>query len=186
MNYNFFAYKNDIKLILDFIFNELELQVYDRYSEIGKELLEYKSTADVLAHNGTAKSSLQMLSLYHDKFGLPPNIRTINLNSGKCRYATEGIGLISLHFGHLEDKGLQLSNLIHFTEKGAKKVASADRITQVHWQEINKVSRKLKQFIDKKLSVQKIGKYAILDDANQLLQSGVDLRCSNLSLQEVI
>ncbi len=187
MQYDFYAYKNDIKQILDFIFNELGLQLYDCYSEIGKAIIEYKNADDFFLHNDMSnKRSFDTLCLYHSKFGSQPTMRKISLNSGKIRYAMEGVNIIHLNFGVLEKEGLQLSFLLYHSKKSALKHNDQDIVSQVNWEEIAGVVRKLKYFINKKLTVKKMGKYPILNDANQLAESGCDLRCFNISLKDVI
>jgi hypothetical protein len=47
MNYNFFADKADKLEVLDFIFKDTDLQVYDLGSPFGQEINEYKTVDEI-------------------------------------------------------------------------------------------------------------------------------------------
>ena len=47
MNYNFFADKEDKLEILDFIFNDTDLQVFDLSSPYGQEICEYNTVDEI-------------------------------------------------------------------------------------------------------------------------------------------
>ena len=128
MNYNFFADKVDKLKILDFIFNEMDLRVYDLGSAYGQEICQYK-TADEIAskfdldNGGKFAITFQLWTPRHRG---EPLFRKIELDPKHCngntfRYAAEGFGLIQLYFGGLKDNELNQSHIGHFNEKGAKK-----------------------------------------------------------------
>ena len=47
-NCDFYAVKDDLISLLDFINNETDCRVYESYSEYDKELREFQTTADLL------------------------------------------------------------------------------------------------------------------------------------------
>ena len=47
MTYNFYADQTDKLSLLEFIFNQTDLQVFDLASPYGKEICEYKSSEEI-------------------------------------------------------------------------------------------------------------------------------------------
>jgi hypothetical protein len=68
MTYDFFADERDKIEILNFIFRETDLQVFDLSSRFDENINEYKSTEEIVSkfdlHSGTNLQS-------HFNFGLP-------------------------------------------------------------------------------------------------------------------
>lgn len=184
MNYDFFASKDDKIEVLDFIFNETDLQVHDLSSPFGEDIESYKSRSDI-----TSKFDLdnknQHFQLWSPTHGGKVIVRKIVLDPKHCeghtfRFATEGCGLIQLYFNAIRKMELEASHLGHFNEKGARKWESywenGDRVDDWNWTEIQKTSRKIQYHIRSRLSVAKIGSRGLLPGAATLQASGVVLR----------
>lgn len=161
MNYDFYASKADKLKVLEFIFAETDLQIFDLSSNYGQEVCQYKSVDEI---------STKFDMVNGDKFGLTFKLwsprfkggitfRKVDLNPKYCnghtfRYATEGWGLINLYFGGQQNGILSNSNIGHFSQKGASKweeinVANAG-VDLWDWKEIEQTSRKLKNYISSK------------------------------------
>jgi hypothetical protein len=187
MTYDFFADRNDKLQILEFIFNETDLRVYDSASAYGKEISEYKNAAEIASAfdllNGGKFS--QTFQLWTPRHAGKPVFRKIDLDPKHCnghtfRYATDGWGLIQLYFGGIQANELHESHIGHFNEKGALKNERANSfngpVADWHWSEIQKTSTRLKYHIQKKLAVRSIGSFGILEGADQLSKSGIVLK----------
>ncbi len=186
MNYNFFADKIDKISVLDFIFNETDLQIYDLGSPYGQEICKYKSTAEIAEKFDLTNG---------DKFAITFNLwtprhkgkilfRKIDLDPKRCnghtfRYSTDGWGLIQLYFGGLHNNVLNQSHIGHFNEKGALKLEKTNsfngRIDQWDWTEIQKTSRNFKNKIHNQMAIRKIDSSGVLSGANKIEKQGIKL-----------
>ncbi len=186
MNYDFFANKADKLEILDFIFKNTDLQVYDLGSLHGQEICQYKSGDEI-----ASKFDLEIdefgttFQLWTPRHKGKPIFRRVDLDPKRCnghtfRYATEGWGLIQLYFGGLKNNELKPSHIGHFNEKGALKWEDNNSVNGLDsswdWKEIQSTSRKLKYQIHNKLATRKMGSYGILSGADKLEQQGIKLR----------
>lgn len=186
MTYDFFANKSDKIDLLDFIFKETDLKVFDLISPYGQEISEYKGTDEIISkfdlENG-GKSSVTF-QLWAQRFGGDILFRKVDLNWKHCdgqtfRYSTEGWGLIQLYLGGQKDKVLFHSHIGHFNEKGALKWEDTNRfngkVNKWNWKEVEQTSRKLKNQIHNKMAVRKIGRYGVLPGAYKLGDYGIKL-----------
>jgi hypothetical protein len=186
MNYNFFATKSDKINLLDFLFKETDLKIFDLASPYGQEISEYKSTKEITSkfdlYNG-GQSSLTF-QLWTERFGGDILFRKVDLNSKHCnghtfRYSTDGWGLIQLYFGGVKDNILFYSHIGHFNEKRASKWKDTNdfngSVDKWNWKEIEQTSRKIKNQIHNKTAVRKIGSYGILPGADILSNTGIKL-----------
>ena len=197
MNYSFYADFEDKIDILNFIFNELELKVFDSYSKPEKSIIEYKNTDDIIScvdlKNGTEYA--QTFKLWHPNFSTDVLIEKINLNPEKCdghtfRYAIRGWGMIQLSFGGLDKNRLHPSSISHFNEKGALRKETSNhingKVSDWNWKEISRVSRKLKYHIEKKLIVEKINHFGILKTAYNSKENGIELAYGKANLNDLV
>ena len=184
MNYDFFANSADKIQLLDFIFSETDLQVFDLYSEFDKDVNEYSSSTEVaekfdLENGGQSAVTFQ---LWSPCFGGEVRFRRIELDPKSCnghtyRYRTEGWGLMQLYLGGRDQNRLHHSNIGHFEEKGASKWEEVQKekgaVSQWNWPEIKVTSGKLRRQVQK-IAVGKIGSYGVMRGANDLKESGVE------------
>ena len=187
MTFDFYADYNDKIAILEFIFNDTDLQVFELGSAYEQEIKKYRSSDEIVS----------LLDLINgDKFAITfqlwtprhkgkPVFRKITLDPNLCnghtfRYSTDGWGMIQLYFGGIRNNTLHLSHFGHFTEKGAMKWEETNtfngNVNDWSWKEIEATSKKLKQFIKTKLVVQKIGSIDVLIAAAKLQEEGVQLK----------
>jgi hypothetical protein len=186
MTYDFFASKSDKINLLDFIFRETDLKIYDLASPYGQEISEYKTTDEIaikfdLVNGGQSAATFQ---LWTPRFGGDIFFRKVDLNPKYCnghtfRYSTDGWGLIQLYFGGQKDNFLFHSYIGHFNEKGALKWQETNQLNgsvdKWNWKIIEQTSRTLRNQIDSKLVTRKIGSYRILQGADILNNTGTQL-----------
>ena len=184
MTYDFFANKSDKINVLDFIFKETDLRIFDLASPYGQEVSEYTTSTEIaskfdLEHGAQSSVTFQ---LWTERFGGDIQFRKIDLDPKYCnghsfRYSTDGWGLIQLYFGGQKDSVLFYSHIGHFNEKAALKWETTTHFNgkakKWNWKEIERTSRKIKSQIHNKMSVRKIGSYGVLKGADNLNSDGV-------------
>ena len=187
MNYTFFADKDDKLKVLEFIFKETDLHIYDLGSPYGQEISEYKSVDEIsskfdLVSGDEFAITFQLWSPAHKG---KPIFRKIDLDPKRCnghtfRYSTDGWGLIQLYFGGLKGNEISHSHIGHYSEKGALKWQDTNSfngpVNAWDWTAIQSTSGKLKYHIHNKLAVKKIGSSGILPGAYRLEQQGTKLK----------
>ncbi|TWI80641.1 hypothetical protein IQ13_3320 [Lacibacter cauensis] len=187
MNYDFFADKADKLQLLEYIFSETDLQVYDLGSPYGQEISNYKSVDEIsskfdLSNGDKFAVTFQLWSPRHKG---QPIFRKIDLDPKRCnghtfRYSTDGWGLIQLYFGGLKNNKLNQSHIGHFNETGALKNEGINKfngsVSSWDWTEIQTTSRRLKYQIHNKLATRKIGGFGVLPGADRLEKEGVKFR----------
>lgn len=158
MTYDFIADKQNKIDILEFIFKETDLHLFDLGSVYGQEIYEYKSVEEItekfdLVSGDKFAVTFQLWSPRHKA---QPIFRKINLDPKHCkghtfRYSTDGWGLIQLYFGGIKHNKQNESHIGHFTEKAALERESTTtfngKVSEWDWSEIQKTSRLLKQKI---------------------------------------
>lgn len=187
MNYNYYADKKDKINVLDFIFGETDLRIYDLGSPYGQEICEYKMTSEIAKKFDLTNGNKFALTfqLWSPRHKYKPFFRKVKLDPKYCkghtfRYSTDGWGLIQLYFGGIENNVLNHSHIGHFNEKGAlnKETSNSSngKVDQWDWTEIQKTSRKLKNMIHTKMSSRKIGSFEVLRGADELSKQGIEFR----------
>ncbi len=186
MNYDFFADKADKLEILDFIFKDTDLHVYDLGSQYEQEICQFKTSDEI-----SSKFDLEIdefgttFQLWTPRHKGKPIFRKVDLDPKRCightfRSATEGWGLIQLYFGGLKNNELKHSHIRHFNEKGALKWEDTNNVNGLvsswDWTEIQATSRKLKYQIHNKLATRKMGSFGVLSGADKLEKQGIKLR----------
>ena len=186
MNYNFYADKIDKIEILEFLFKETDLRIYDLGSSYDHEICEYKSVNELtqkfdFLYGGEFSLKFQLWTPRHKgkvlfrKIDLDPK----QCNGHKYRFSAEGWGLIQLYFGGQIKKELNQSHIGHFSEKGAFKWEDSNlyygKVDKWDWKEIQRTSGMLKYKIHNKMSIRKIGTHGVLNGANILSKQGFKL-----------
>jgi hypothetical protein len=187
MTYEFFADKDDKTQILDFIFRETDLQVFDLGSPYGQKIGEYKTTEEILSkfdlHNGDKFAVA--FQLWTPRWKGDIVFRKIELDPKYCnghtfRYSTEGWGLIQLYFGGVKQGELHRSHVGHQSEKRAMALENGalnlGPVSKWDWNEVEKVGRALKRQIHNKMAKRKIASVGVLPGADKLEAQGIKFR----------
>jgi hypothetical protein len=189
MNYDFFASKEDKIEILEFIFKETNLHVYDLVSKYDQKVNRYQSVYDITSRFDLDDNKDLEITfiLWSSDFKGQVFFRKSDLNpqyfdGSTFRYSTEGWGLIQLHFGAIENNRLDYSNLFHFNETEALKIASESNNdfssipADWDWTNIHNYSKKLWTFIQSKTVENHISDIDVLKGAALLEKTGIQLR----------
>lgn len=179
MNYSFFATAKDKLAVLDYIFSNNELRVYDLHSAHGNQVSEYTSVDQISSKFDLEKGALYSVSLvlWSEAFKAKPYFKKWNLDPKRCNghtfsYSTEGYGLIRLQFGGILNDLLHATNLSCATKKWALNNQSYSThlglVDDWDWTEVDTCIKKLKQYIDKKLSVRRLETFGVLQGASEI------------------
>lgn len=187
MNYDFYASAEDKIDVLNFIFNETDLRIFDSASLFDEEVCEYKNVDEIKTKfdlQNSVNSNSITFQLWSPLFKAKPDFRKIILNPKYCkghtfRYTTAGWELIQLYFKGIHQNALHRSHIGHFNRKGALKWEGINKdngkVDDWDWEEIEKTSRKLKYHIHNKLAVKNLGSSGVLSGAEILEQNGTIL-----------
>lgn len=179
MNFDFYSEQADRASILDFIFKETNWEIYDLSSENGGYIRKYKSIDEIETRIKVDKGTSHF-QLYSSDFGGKVSMRKIALNPKQSnghtfRYATEGLGLIQLYFGKMEDNKFEHSHIGHNSEKRAGSLSAANPnlndASQWNWKEIESASAKLMNKI-KRLADARHNGYYVLPAAKEAMKIG--------------
>ena len=178
---NFYAWTDDMRALLEFLFGETDVRVYESYSDYDAELREFRSTdeltrafdvgADPHGH-GTAvllqmwsPSVMQRISIERIELEVPGHT---------FRHRVAGVGLLQLYFGGHYHDVITASHFGHWNEAGARRRAAGDPDT-VDWPALTRLSGRIQRHIGT-LAVGKFRACPILPAAFTALESGLMLR----------
>jgi hypothetical protein len=186
MTYDFFADAEDKIALLDYIFKETDLQVFDLASALGADIKEYNTVADITScfdlKNNTPNGV--HFQLWSPQFGGQIEFQRVNLNPDSrnghtFRYNTRGWGLIQLYLQGINGNRLMASHIGHFNRAGALKWEAIHQdigsVDSWDWKAIQKTSSHLKYLLHKRLSVKTIGSRGVLAGAEKLEKNGIKL-----------
>jgi hypothetical protein len=187
MTYDFFADETDKIEILNFIFRETDLQIFDLGSPYGQKISEYKTTEEIVSkfdlRNGDKFAVT--FQLWTPRFKGDLVFRKVELDPKYCkghtfRYSTEGWGLIQLYFGGIKNNELNRSHIGHQSQKRATAWESNNtelgQVGNWDWSEVEKAARGLKYQIHNKMTKRKIGVDDVLVGADKLGEQGIKFR----------
>jgi hypothetical protein len=183
-NCDFYALREDLRRVLDFVFEHSACRVFEHYSPCDSPLAEFRSTAEVEARYplgvcaGRAPSVL--LQLLPESAG-ELVVERASLNPEKCngatfRYIASGWGLIQLQLGGASPWGIVVSHTNHNSEKRALawEPTYADILgpaSSWRWASVESSSRRINAHI-RKVASRKIGSRPVLPSAASAIESG--------------
>jgi hypothetical protein len=179
MNYKFFAYQQDFEGIFRYLLEELQLFIFQSYSDPEQPLKEFKNVKELVDELNTQGYPLQLV-LWKKPFGFEYKISKLELNPKYCngktfRYRIDGWGLILLQVNGPKGNSLEPSSISHNSEKRATAWEATNielgKVREVNWDEINSTSRMLKYYIGKKLAKGRINSLDTLPNAKKYLES---------------
>ena len=197
-NCDFYGALEDHKLILDFLFEENECEIYELSSDFEKPLKQFFNSSEILKEferhyiNGKKINAVH-LQLNVLGCGLEFVPRLVELNPSKCdgfkfRYNADGYSLVQLYLEIADNNSLSNSHTNHNTQKRAEKWARSTKekkeVASCDFNKITKFSSKLNRFI-RKVSVGKLSSRPVLPYAYELWQNGVNFGPFNSNQHEI-
>lgn len=183
-NCDFWAFGDDHRVILDYIFAAGECRVFESYSVPDQELVEFRSLIDFqdrfrIESWDDGPSETMLLQLYPNgacgkfminRFALDPR----KCNGATFRYRCEGWGLVQLYLEAPYRNVLRESHTNHNSDKRAAAWEATypefGPASDWNWQVLTSFSRHLNRFIHK-VAVDKIGSRVVLPNAKRFLAS---------------
>jgi hypothetical protein len=114
MNYNFFASESDKITLLNYLFANTDVQIFDSYSPYDEQVRQYKSLTDLTTAFDLANGDQYAvsLSLWAPSFLGAVRFEKIALKPQYCnghtfQYCTSGWGLLNLHLGGEQNNTLR-------------------------------------------------------------------------------
>lgn len=175
-NCNFYAIDNDYEEILNFVFKELDCDVYQKLSKPSLEIVKFENTAQVIEYYNVADFSKPTkqsahLVLMPRKASKNFRITRVPMTSkkakpGSFRHRAEGWGVIQLELNGTAAKGLVHSHSNHNSEKLARANEKTSKlilglVKSWNWTVVSNTSGKLNNFIKYK-SVKKAGSMLVM------------------------
>ena len=156
----FFALREDLLLLLGFLFADTGARVFEAYSAFDRELREFDSP-DAIDHafrlgvDEYGAGSEPFLQLWWSEVCPPPQIERITLKPGAVaghsfRYMAYGWGLAQLHCGGeyaRDEPTITASHLRHFSEAGAREKGYLDTgpDAPVDWAALQRVGQRVQR-----------------------------------------
>ncbi len=180
----FFAVRDDIVRILDFVFSETDCRVTEAYSEYDQELRTFNETNEVLDAFGVGvdphgNGVAQMLSLWSPSVMPKPTVERIQLKlkGATFRYVVEGCGLLSLNLGGVYEGIVTPSALGYWSKNaGFKKCLAKPGPDEVNWIAHQALVGKFRYHTQRRLSVASARGAAVLAGVLDLVQKGFVLK----------
>jgi hypothetical protein len=176
-NLDFYALADDSRRIIDFLFAETDIVIYELGSEFDCELRIFRNSAELEDAFTFGYFQACYLQLWSPSVIAAPSIRRINLTGvpGKSfRYAVDGIGLMQLYLSGNKDGVIYHSHFGHFNEAGARQ-RDLQGTDACNWSALVKTSGRIQRFIRSQVSA-KLYARGILSQAFSAVQKGSVLR----------
>lgn len=183
VNIDFFAAEADLKALLDFLFSQTDVRVFESYSEFDSELREFHSTEELviafplgkdLHGNGNAVllqlwSPSVMSHLNIERFSVIPE----SCNGHTFRHRIDGGGLMQLYLGGVSGNVITMSHFGCQSETRAQKWGIDEG---VNWESLEKIAGKIQYHLRKRMAAGKVPGRPVLPQAMQLARSGFELK----------
>ena len=184
---DFFAAHNDQIALLEFLFSQTDVRIFELASEYGQNLREFKSVAEMstlysLGRETSDQKNLSTLfALSSSAVSGDPVIERVSLNPRKCnghtfRYRLGGGALMQLYFGGVYNKDERTITKSHFGHNSQIRAENWSVAQNINWESLAKLSNKIQYHIRKRLAVAKVPGRPVLPEALNLVNQGYSLK----------
>src|ERR1700730_11699912 len=122
-NLDFYALADDLRDLVQFLFGETDVVIYELSSEFDQEVRHFRSLAELESVFSLGTHRFAYLQLWSPSLMAWPVIRPIALTAvpgHSFRYAVEGAGLIQLYLDGIQDGIIYHTHYGHWNEAGAR------------------------------------------------------------------
>lgn len=171
---HFYALSDDARQLLDFIYSETDVVVYELASRPNCELRRFNSVDEVVDAFGLGGCRTAHLQLWSPSVMASPIIERIEVTKVPepyFRYDIKGVGLIQLYLNGLREGVIHYSEFAHWNEAGAR-ARCALPMSDCDWPALRKLSGKIQRRIQGKLAAAKFRACPVLHQAFAMLQQG--------------
>lgn len=182
-NVDFFAAEADQKALLDFLFSETDVRIFESYSEFDSELREFHSTEELvkvfpLGKDLHGNGNAVLLQLWSPSVMSRLSIERFSVNPESCnghtfRHRIDGGGLMQLYLGGVSGSVITMSHFGCQSETRAKKWGVEEG---VNWESLERISGKIQYHLRKRMAAGEVPGRPVLPQAMQLARSGFELK----------
>jgi hypothetical protein len=180
---DFFAVRDDQVSLIDFLFRETDVRIFDHYSEYDQKLREFFSVREIeavyeLGIDKYATGPCITLMLWSASVMSQLDIIRIELDpkwveGHTFRYYIDGFGLMELCLSGVYERTITPSGFGNFSEQGARKHGYTEG---VNWDALKKLSNKIQYHIRRRLAVAKASSCMVLPAAFELAKASYVLK----------
>lgn len=167
---DFFGLDEDFYNLMQFVFSETDLIVYEAYSRIDHEIRRLSSANDLRSIAHERKGGCFLLRSWSPTVTNSPIFNTFELRPelGGHRTSLEGSGLMQFAQGRIESGLLHSSSFSHWSEVGALQ-RSAFPAEDINWSAMRLISGRIHRHVRNKLAVAKLYSASVLPGAYETL-----------------
>jgi hypothetical protein len=170
----FYALGDDARQLLEFLYSETDVVVYELASRPNSDLRRFDSVAELAETYELGGYQTVHLQLWSPSVTTAPVIERIEVTKVQepyFRYGIRGVGLIQLYFDGLKDGAIHYSCFGHWSEAGAKQRSTLPT-SNCDWGALAKLSGKIQRRIQGTLAAAKFRACPVLHQAFAMLQRG--------------
>jgi hypothetical protein len=181
-NLDFYALEDDQRSLLEFIYAETDVAVFELASEFDCDVRRFDSISAIEAAFSLGRHPASHFQLWSPSVMKAPVIRRIDLKvpGHSFRYAVEGAGLMQLHLDGRNDEVIYHTHYGHWNEAGARE-RSIHPADVCDWKTLAKLSGRIQRHVRNRLSVAKLFGRPILPQAYRAVQQGAGLLFSGVT-----
>jgi hypothetical protein len=171
-NLDFYAVKEDLEELIEFLFSETDIVIFELSSQFECEARRFQSLSELEKVFRLGEYRAGYLQLWSPSVMKQPVIRRVNVTQvpgHSYRYAVEGAGLIQLYVNGIKDGVIHHTHYGHWNEAGARE-RSMHPADSCDWVALRKLSGRIQRHIRGKLASAKLFARPILRNAFSELQ----------------
>ena len=173
---DFFGLDEDFYSLMQFVFAETDMIVYEAYSRIDRDIRQIKSVEEIRNMEDERMAGGFLLRGWFPDATDTPTFNTFKLNPrvGTHRTPLEGAGVVQFSQGVIDLGHLKFSSFSHWNEAGAIQRSVAG-FKAVNWAEMRRQSGRIHRHTRNKLAIAKAGTASVLPHAYAALGDGLSL-----------
>ncbi|MEX5749086.1 hypothetical protein [Massilia sp. X63] len=173
---DFFGLDEDFYNVMQFVFSETDLIVYEAYSRVDHDIRKLSCVDDLRSIAHEREGGCFLLRSWSPAVTNSPIFKTFKLRPeiGAHRTSLEGSGLMQFAQGRIEGGLLHSSSFSHWNEAGALQ-RSALPTDDIDWPAMRLISGKIHRHVRNKLAVARIYSAPVLPGAYEALGPGLGI-----------
>lgn len=176
-NFDFYALGDDLRDLIQFVFSETNVVIYELSSQFDCEVRQFRSLPELEVVFQLGAYRAGHLQLWSPSVMAQPVIRRITLTGvpgHTFRFAVEGAGLMQLYLDGIRDGVIYHSHFGHWNEAGARE-RSMHPADDCDWPALRKLSGRIQRYIRGRLSSAKLYSRPVLRQCLAAVQQGAGL-----------
>ena len=173
---DFFGLDEDFYSLMEFVFAETDMIVYEAYSRIDRDIRQIKSVEELRGMADERMAGGFLLRGWFPDVTDRPTFNTFKLDPrvGTHRTSLEGAGVVQFLQGVIDLGHLKFSSFSHWNEAGAIQ-RDVPGYEKVNWAAMRRHSGRIHRHTHNKLAVAKAATASVLPHAYAALREGLSL-----------